>query len=253
MTSPGETRATDRAQSLVGRVKPYVPVFVKRPLQRALPVRYRHYFDPEWHRRTIGNMPHWDYLGPIQLDYLVERGLEPHHQLLDVGCGPLRAGIHFIRYLEPGHYVGTDKRGDVLETARLVELPQHGLEAKEPLLVADERFDFGSLGRTFDYAMAQSVFTHIPLNSIMRCLVEMGKVLRLGGKFYASIFENTHGKLYVDDIQQSETAVTHYDRDFYHYDLDTLRFACEETGLTLGYEGDYGHPNNEKMLVFTRN
>ena len=81
----------------------------------------------------------------------------------------------------------------------------------------------------------------------------MGKVLRPGGKFYASIFENTHGKLHVDDIQQSETAVTHYDRDFYHYDLDTLRFACEGTGLTLGYEGDYGHPNNEKMLVFTRN
>jgi SAM-dependent methyltransferase len=252
MTSSGGSGTTDRAQALVGRVKPYVPVFVKRPLQRALPTRYRHYFDPEWHRRTIGNMPHWDYLGPIQLDYLVERGLEPHHHLLDVGCGPLRAGIHFIRYLEPGHYVGTDKRGDVLETARLVELPQHGLEAKEPLLVEDERFDFGSLGRTFDYAMAQSVFTHIHLNSIMRCLVEMGKVLRPGGKFYASIFENTHGKLYVDDIQQSETAVTHYDRDFYHYDLDTLRFACEGTGLTLGYEGDYGHPNNEKMLVFTR-
>jgi SAM-dependent methyltransferase len=239
-------------QPIISRIKAVVPTAVKRPVRRAIPSRYHHYFDREWHRRTIGNMEYWDYMGRTQLDYLVERGLEPQHQLLDVGCGPLRAGIHFIAYLEPGHYVGTDKRGDVLETARLVELPQHGLEAKEPLLVEDERFDFGSLGRTFDYAMAQSVFTHVPLNSVMRCLVEMGKVLRPGGRFYASIFENPHGKLYVDDIRHSETAVSHYERDFYHYDLDTLRFACEGTGLTLGYEGDYGHPNDEKMLVFTR-
>jgi SAM-dependent methyltransferase len=225
---------------------------VKRPVRRAIPSRYHRYFDPEWHRQTIGNMPQWDYLGRLQLDYLVERGLEPHHHLLDVGCGPLRAGIHFIEYLEPGHYAGTDKRGDVLETARIVELPQRGLEAKEPLLVADERFEFGKLGRTFDFAMAQSVFTHLPLNSIMRCLVEMGRALNPGGKFYASIFENPQGKLHLDDIQQADTTVTHYERDFYHYDLETLRYACEGTGLTLGYEGDYGHPHNEKMLVFTR-
>jgi SAM-dependent methyltransferase len=240
------------SQAIIGRLKAVVPAAVKRPVRRAIPPRYYRYFDPEWHRRTIGNVPDWDYLGRLQLDYLVERGLEPHHHLLDVGCGPLRAGIHYIAYLEPGHYVGTDKRADVLETARIVELPKHGLEAKEPLLVADERFDFGALGRTFDYAMAQSVFTHLPLNSVTRCLVEMGRVLRPGGKFYASIFENTHGKLYLDDIQQSKTAVTHYERDFYHYDLDTLRYMCEGTGLTLGYEGDYGHPKNEKMLVFTR-
>jgi SAM-dependent methyltransferase len=240
------------SQAILGQLKRIVPVAVKRPVRRAIPSRYHRYFDPQWHRQTIGNMPQWDYLGRLQLDYLVERGLEPHHHLLDVGCGPLRAGIHFIEYLEPGHYVGTDKRGDVLETARIVELPQRGLEAKDPLLVADERFEFGKLGRTFDFAMAQSVFTHLPLNSIMRCLVEMGRALNPGGKFYASIFENPQGKLHLDDIQQAETTLTHYERDFYHYDLDTLRFACEGTGLTLGYEGDYGHPHNEKMLVFTR-
>jgi SAM-dependent methyltransferase len=240
------------SQAILGQLKRIVPVAVKRPVRRAIPSRYHRYFDPQWHRQTIGNMPQWDYLGRLQLDYLVERGLEPHHHLLDVGCGPLRAGIHFIEYLGPGHYVGTDKRGDVLETARIVELPQRGLEAKEPLLVADERFEFGKLGRTFDFAMAQSVFTHLPLNSIMRCLVEMGRALNPGGKFYASIFENPQGKLHLDDIQQAETTLTHYERDFYHYDLDTLRYACEGTGLTLGYEGDYGHPHNEKMLVFTR-
>jgi ubiquinone/menaquinone biosynthesis C-methylase UbiE len=105
---------------------------------------------------------------------------------------------------------------------------------------------------TFDYAMAQSVFTHLPLNQIMRCLVEMGRVLKPGGRFYASIYENPHGKLYVDDIRQSDTGISHYDADIFHYDLDTLRFACEGTGLTLEYEGDFAHPKNQKMLVFVR-
>jgi SAM-dependent methyltransferase len=140
-TSTGERGISDKAQALVVRVKPFVPVFVKRPLRRALPVRYHHYVDPDWHRRMIRhNVKYWDYLGRLQLDYLVERGLEPAHHLLDVGCGPLRAGVHFIRYLEPGHYAGVDRRPELLEAGRTVELPRHGLEGKEPVLLASDRF-----------------------------------------------------------------------------------------------------------------
>ena len=253
MTSSAERRTLQKAQAFVVRVKPFVPVFVKRPLRRALPVRYRHYVDPDWHRRMIRhNVQYWDYLGQLQLDYLVERGLEPGHQLLDVGCGPLRAGVHFIRYLEPGHYAGVDIRPELLEAARVVELPRHGLVDKDPALLTSDRFEFGKLGRTFDYAIAQSVFTHLSLNAIIRCLVEMGRVLRPGGRFYATIHENPHGKLFLDDIEQSEDCVSHYDTDFFHYDLDALRFACEGTGLSFEYEGEWGHPNKQKMVVFTR-
>jgi SAM-dependent methyltransferase len=218
-----------------------------------LPARYLHRLDPDWHRRAVrGSLEHWDYLGRLQLDYLVERGLEPQHYLLDVGCGPLRAGVHFIGYLEPGHYSGVDRQAELLERAQEVELPRYGLEGKEPQLLANSKFEFGRLGRTFDYAIAQSVFTHLPLNSIVRCLVEVSRVLNPGGKFYATIYENPHGRLHVDDVRQSETAVTHYDSDRYHYDLETLRFACEGSGLSLEHEGDWGHPENQKMVVFTR-
>lgn len=243
----------DGWQAIAAKAKPLLPVALKRRLRQAVPAQYRRRLDPEWHRRAVrGSLEHWDYLGRLQLDYLVEHGLEPHHHVLDVGCGPLRAGVQFIGFLEPGHYAGVEKQADLLERAREVELPRYGLEGKEPLLLANGQFEFGLLDRTFDYAIAQSVFTHLPLNSISRCLVEMGRVLRPGGKFYATIYENPHGKLHLADIRQSETAVTHYDADRYHYDLDTLRFACEGTGLSLGYEGDWGHPENQKMVVFTR-
>jgi SAM-dependent methyltransferase len=238
---------------VVESVKRYVPIGVKRRIRRTLPARYRRLWDPDWHRGTVrGSKAFWEELGRLQLDYLVEQGLQPTHYVLDVGCGPLRAGVHFIRYLEPGHYAGIDKRGDNLERARKVELPRQGLEDKSPHLLVNGAFEFGELGLTFDYAIAQSVFTHLPVNSITRCLLEMAKVLSPGGRFYATIYENPQGKAYLGDIQQSERVTSHYDRDSYHYDLETLRAASAGTGLKMSYAGDWGHPDNQKMVVFSR-
>jgi SAM-dependent methyltransferase len=240
-------------RAILDNLKQHVPLSVKRRVRRTLPDRYRRLWDPDWHRRTVrGTDAFWDYLGKLQLDYLVEQGLRPEHFVLDVGCGPLRAGVHFIGYLEPGHYAGIDKRGDTVERARKVELPRYGLEDKDPLLLVNGAFEFTKLGQTFDYAIAQSVFTHLPVNSIVRCLVEMAKVLRPGGRFYATIYENPQGKRYLGEIQQSERVVSYPDRDKYHYDLDTLLCACEDTGLTMSYEGDWDHPDNQKMVVFSR-
>ena len=186
-------------QPLLARLKPFVPLGVKRRLRKTLPARYRRFWDPNWHRATVrGTAAFWEELGRLQLDYLVGQGLQESHYVLDVGCGPLRAGVHFIRYLEPGHYAGIDIRGDNLEYARKVELPRQGLEHKNPILLVNGAFEFEKLGQTFDYAIAQSVFTHLDLNSISRCLVEMAKVLRPGGGFYATIYENPQGKKFLE-------------------------------------------------------
>jgi len=238
---------------MLGKLKRYVPLPVKRRLRKSLPARYRRFWDPDWHRATVrGTDAFWEELGRLQLDYLVDQGLQPGHYVLDVGCGPLRAGVHFIRYLEPGHYAGIDKRGDNLERARKIELPRQGLEDKRPLLLVNGLFEFEKLGQTFDYAIAQSVFTHLPVNTITRCLVEMAKVLRPGGRFFATVYENPQGKRYLGEIQQSERVISHYDSDSYHYDLDTLQAACEGSGLKMSYAGDWGHPDNQKMIVFSR-
>ncbi len=240
------------AQRLIRTIKRQVPVAVKRPVRRMVPPRYRRLFDPDWHRRTIGNPRLWEALGRLQFEYLVERGLAPHHSFLDVGCGPLRGGVHFISYLEAGHYYGVDKNADVIEEARRVELPAHGLVDKRPTLVAMDDFGFGRLDRQFDYAVAQSVFTHLPLNSIIRCLMEAEKALVDGGELYATFWENERGKLNLDDIRQNPHAVTHFDRDFYHYDVPTFEWICEGTSLSVRYLGGWENPANQKMLVFRK-
>ena len=237
-------------QRAFGSVTPYVPLSVKRPIKRAIPKRYYRFIDSEWHRWDIGGM--WDRLGQLQFDYLVGKGLEPHHHLLDVGCGPLRGGVHFIRYLERGHYFGVEKDPLKLEAGRDVELPLYGLVEKEPTLVVMEDFDFPSLGQRFDYAIAQSVFTHLPINKIIRCVMRMEQALVPGGKFFATFYENPEGKRNLDPVEQKPGLWTHFDQDFFHYDFATFEWIASGTSLDVEHLGEWNNPRNQRMLVFTK-
>jgi SAM-dependent methyltransferase len=239
-------------QKVATKVKPLVPLQLKRTVKRRLPARYWRYFDPDWHRRAIGYAEEWDTHGPRQLEYLREQGLHPEHYFLDVGCGPLRGGVHFIAYLDVGHYFGVDKNEGVLETAREVELKRYGVEHKRPTLVAMENFDFAALGQEFDYAWAQSVFTHLPLNNIIRCVVNIDRVLKPGGRFFATFYENLAGKKNLEPIRQSPQVTSYFDEDSFHYDFPTFEWIADATTLDVEYLGDWGTPRNQKVVVFTK-
>jgi hypothetical protein len=140
----------------------------------------------------------------------------------------------------------------VLGAGRNVELPLQGLTARRPVLTVMEDFSFDRLGQTFDYALAQSVFTHVPLNKIVRCLMSMERVLVSGGKFFATIYLNEQGKRYLDPIEQSPGTVTHMDKNPFHYEFTTFEWICDGTSLTAEYLGDWKSPRNQKMLIFTK-
>lgn len=150
----------------------------------------------------------------------------PEHFLLDVGCGSLRGGIHFVRYLDSGHYYGVDVNEDLLKAGRL-ELEQNGLAYKAITLVRSGDFHFEALGRKFDYALAQSLFTHLPLNDIILCLMKLEKALGIGGKFFATFFENPEGKRRLEPLARPQVRdmelVSHFAKDPYHYDFATDR------------------------------
>jgi len=202
-----------------------------------------------WHRAAVGGL--WDVIGPLQLEFLRSQGLESDDYLLDVGCGSLRAGLHFVRYLDPGHYLGMDVNRALLEAGQ-GELERAGLGDREAVLLVDGDFRFGRFGHKVEMAIAQSVFTHISFNSILRCLGEMEQVLVPGGRFFATFFENAHGRLDRDPIEQCEHGTTYCDRNPYHYDPDALRWAVEGSSLDYELIGDWGHPRNQKMAVFTK-
>ena len=138
------------------------------------------------HRAFIGGV--WDTHGERQLEYLKAQGLHPHHRLVDIGCGPFRAGRHLIDYLEPGNYYAVDANHSLIQAGYDVELSD---EQRDRLPVtnlrANDRFDV-DFGVPFDFAIAQSVFTHVSLNHIRLCLHRLAPAMREGGEFYATFF-----------------------------------------------------------------
>src|SRR5687768_3023376 len=84
------------------------------------------------HRRLVGGA--WDEIGSLQLAFMKAQGLRPEHRLLDIGCGALRGGRHFIRYPAPGQYYGIDRNASLLRAGKSVELVAAGLAGRQPHL-----------------------------------------------------------------------------------------------------------------------
>jgi len=99
--------------------------------------------------------------GRDHADYLLSRGLAPHHKVLDFGCGALRSGIWIIPHLEEGRYFGIEPNLWSLEAAVKYEIPLHALEHKRPRFLCSDEFELGHFGTRFDYIVALGVFSHL--------------------------------------------------------------------------------------------
>ncbi|CAN6467748.1 unnamed protein product [Victoria cruziana] len=90
--------------------------------------------------------------------------LSPDSQVLEIGCGTLRVGLHFIRYLDAAHFHCLERDELSLMAAFRYELPSQGLLHKRPLIVKGDDMDFTKFGDVvaYDLIYASAVFLHIP-------------------------------------------------------------------------------------------
>lgn len=202
------------------------------------------------HRALVGGL--WDEIGELQLDFMVsEAGLTPGMKLLDLGCGSLRGGVHFVDYLDPGNYYGLDINASLIDAGWEVEIPRYGLGGKltrDRLLVTD---DFGAwrFGTAFDRVIAVSLWTHLPLNHLQRSLREAITVLKPGGALYASVFLcGSERRLFEAIEHRPGGIITHRDRDPYHYTWGDIRHVCTQLGVRAELVGDWNHPRAQQMV-----
>lgn len=199
------------------------------------------------HRDFVGGI--WDDIGRLQLEFLKQQGLQPGHKLVDVGCGALRGGVHFAAYLERGNYYGLDVNPSLIEAGRL-ELAEAGLQDKAAHLAVSDRFELDSFAARFDYGIAVSLFTHLPMNHLIRCLVQVRRTLAPGGKFYATFFEAPDSG-YLEPLRHEPGGITtQLDQDPFHYSLRDMQAIAGLAGLTVDCIGDWGHPRSQRMLCF---
>lgn len=191
------------------------------------------------HRRLVGGK--WEEIGRLQFEFLVAEGLQPKNYVLDVGCGALRAGVWLVPYLEPVRYFGIDINPSLIR-AGLWELRQQGLADRCPptnLRVTDE-FDC-DFGVEFDFAVAQSLFTHIPLAEIDRCLRRVAGEMKPGARLFASY----------NGLPPARKLARPSTRDPFRHAYDDLA-AAGASEWSARFIEDWGHPRGMKMIEYRR-
>jgi len=149
----------------------------------------------EAHRAKVGGGKNWDRLGAFQFGVLVDEGLREEHKLLDIGCGPLRAGKLLIAYLAPGNYFGIDKNEKAIGDGLAEEVP----DSRGASLLINEDFRFDKFRVWFDFLLAHSVFGHLDLERIENCFERARGVMTPASKFlftFKAVEDGTFHRLY---------------------------------------------------------
>lgn len=218
----GVTGAAPERALLYG-TRPYLEAYAAHTDQRVLK-------DPH---AAVGGK--WEALGRLQFDYLVANGLRPDSRLLDLGCGTLRGGRHFIPYLNPLNYTGTDISLKAIEYAhRLVR--DENLAAREPRLIHRRRGEafFADLGDAhFDFILAQSVFTHLPAEVVEECFAGVGRVMGPSAVFFFTF----------------QHEAEHRRKDLKDFAHPSRLFAdlAERHNFLFETRDDYNHPRGQTM------
>jgi len=204
------------------------------------------------HRAIIGGL--WDEMGLLQLEYLKKNGLLPSRKLIDIGCGSLRGGVHFIDYLDQNGYYGFDINQSLLDAGWKKELVPKKLHHKidKNHLLASEDFQFEKFGVDFDFAISISLFTHLAFNTIRRCLRKIRPCLKDGAHYFTTFFLADEASQFEEPLDQLDGVITHSHKDPYHYSKIDLQRLAEDSGFNLQIIGDWNHPRNQIMVCFIK-
>jgi SAM-dependent methyltransferase len=190
------------------------------------------------YRAFVGPPEDYDLIAAMTFNLLTTLGLRQHHSLLDVGCGSLRIGRLLIPYLNRGRYFGVEPNEWLVQEGIRRELGQSLVEIKHPtFLFTDSPKSIAQIETTFDFALAQSIFSHCGLDLIRGWLSAISRSLAENGALIATFLIGEEdsprsGWIYPDCV---------------NYRPATLERAAEEVNLRLEIL-DWKHPRQTWAL-----
>jgi SAM-dependent methyltransferase len=137
------------------------------------------------YRAYVGPPEDYDLIAAMTFNLLTTLGLRQHHSLLDVGCGSLRIGRLLIPYLNRGKYFGIEPNEWLVREGIKRELGETLLQIKSPTFFFSDSPDMiAQANSSFDFVLAQSIFSHCGLDliknwlsAVSRSLVENGALI----------------------------------------------------------------------------
>lgn len=126
-------------------------------------------------------------------------GVEPHHAILDVGCGPGQKARPLTKYLRHGRYEGFDIIPESVKWAQnnitprypnfrfqLADIYSEYYHPEGRYQASEWKFPYPD--ESFDFVVLFSVFTHILPPGLDNYLSEIARVLKRGGKCATTYF-----------------------------------------------------------------
>ena len=173
----------------------------------------------------------WSLVGAADADYVrvgqqfkqlfIDAGLQPHHAILDVGCGIGRAAAPLVDYLdEAGRYAGFDVMAQAIDWCKAniavgdprfaflhadMHSDRYNPEGSQPA----SRFVFPYPDASFDFVWLGSVFTHLLAPDQVQFAREIARVLKPGGTSVISWY-------LIDDEARANTGNGQIAFDFVH-------------------------------------
>lgn len=154
----------------------------------------------------------------------------------------MRAGIKFINYLDQDRYIGIDKHIELIIYGVALELGIEAFREKRPRFLITAAFDFENADVRANFAIAQSLFTHLNAKDISRCLFAMKSASAPGCRFFATFFEG-------------KTGHPNPERSHSHGHFQYTRGQMESFGISAGwvphYIGEWNHPRGQQIIEFS--
>ena len=185
-------------------------------------------------KEAVGGM--WDEIGNLQFNYLVKNGLLKNHSLLDIGCGTLRGGRHFIKYLDANKYTGVDISTKAIEYSNEL-IDKEELRSKNPTLVINKEMNliFSYFkNEKFDFILAQSVFTHLMPEHIEECIKHIGNIMKNNANFFFTAYLS-------ENLERTGIMRFCYPYNYFQQLSKKFNFNVE-------IMNDYNHPRNQVLI-----
>jgi SAM-dependent methyltransferase len=142
--------------------------------------------DPQY-RAYVGPPEDYDLVAAMAFNLLTTLGLRQHHSVLDIGCGSLRIGRLLIPYLNQAKYFGVEPNEWLVTEGIRRELGETLIQIKRPtFFFSDSPPTLAQANIAFDFALAQSIFSHCGLDLINGWLSAISESLARDGALVAT-------------------------------------------------------------------
>src|SRR5438445_4361721 len=177
--------------------------------------------DPHY-RAYVGPPEDYDLIAAMSINLEYTIVLRHHHTLVDIACGSLRVGRLLIPYLNRSKYVGIEPNEWLVEEGIRREIGPDLVRIKRPrFFIADSPDVLNGVDAAFDFAVAQSIFSHCGLDLINRWLTGLAPILSSTGALLATFLTGP------DSCGESGWF---YPRCV-HYTADAMKRTAEMAGL----------------------